>query len=187
MLQYQHVFEHAVANAASVDNQTPSNEKKAKKPNEDPNKLDYAVSKGIRTLQSRLVQQEIKNIEKAKKPYMKRGDATATFEEIQVDDSVVGVREKLVHKKWTSLDRCLQWELLKAFAESNTRFDVQTLHSLLKQGGIPASAVVYDHKEAKITELNIDVPTPANSVKHIKPKKAKPTEGIQDVADKIQG
>lgn len=171
MLHYQQIFANAAANAAAAvvaDNSQSSKGETAKrsgstKPPADPDKLDYALSKGIKTLQVRLQMQEKQKADKAVKTtkvYKKKSEANSTFAEVQEDPSVMGVRDKMVHKKWTSLDRCYQWQLIKEFVEgqASTGHDLEYLHNLIKCGTLPATGIVYNQKEAKITEINIKPP-----------------------------
>lgn len=166
LISFQHVFEKAAQAAGAPDTTViteaaqPQTRSSSKGKEKDPDKLDYAVSKGIQTLKSRIQMQEIEKANKAikaNKTYKKRGDANTTLQEAQEEEVVMSNRDKLIRKKWTSLDRCLQWQMLKTFVESqpNGQYDLQKLHLLLKQNAIPAHAVTYDHKEARITELRI--------------------------------
>ena len=168
LLEFQHVFEKAVNSKNQsindgVDSSSSTSKNTNTKNNKDsdkPDKLDYGLVKNIKTLQSKLQLQEVEKSNKAikaNKTYKKKGDPNSTFADIQDDDSVMGNKKKLLHKKWTLLDRCLQWQLIQTFVESQPTlgYNLEDIHQLLKRNAIAPADVTYDSKAACITELNL--------------------------------
>lgn len=148
-MQFQSIFENAAATTTTAASGTQAKT--------DSDKLDYSVSQGIKQLQSSLIMQEKLKEKTSKRPVKKKTDANTTIEEAQDDPLLFGKREKLVHKKWTSLDKRLQWELITAFIDQDPtgKYNKEHILSLLKQGNIKPECVEYNHKEAKITALDV--------------------------------
>ena len=156
-MQFQNIFEQAATSTNNVEASGVGEKGRAKK---DPNKLDYAVSQGIKNLQASIRLHDQEKSKKSKGPAKKKMDANTTFEEAQDDPELFGKRDKLVHKKWTSLDKKVQWDMIKAYLDQNPlehplEQDRVKLLSLLKEGNIKPEHIVYDHKEAKIVKLNV--------------------------------
>lgn len=163
LIEFQHVFDQALKSSVNTNVSVDANANASVNANANANvndKIDFSVSQGLKTLKSRIHMQEVEKANKAikaNKVYKKRTDANTSFADIQEDATVMGDRNKLIHKKWTSLDRCLQWQLIQVFVESqpSDKYNLEALHILLKQNALPADSIIYDNKKACITEIRL--------------------------------